>query len=55
MSGGDSVKVDEEVTHHLEEAERNKALNAQMLHAGAPRFDLSNPAIFHKELTDKLD
>ena len=34
-AGSDAKKVDEEIRFHLAEAERNKALNAQLMHKQA--------------------
>ena len=42
--------VDEEVKKHLEEAERNKMLNAQL-----QKEKINVELEFHKELQEKLD
>lgn len=51
-------RIDEEIRHHLEEAERNKLLNAQLLHQQAQAEAEGQPSTmsqFHKELQEKLD
>lgn len=60
-TGGDvemhqhSSQIDEEIKQHLAEAERNKLLNAQLLHQQAEAGAHLDMQRFHKELADKLD
>jgi hypothetical protein len=46
------TKEEEEIKKHLEEAERNKMLNAQLQKEAANKANLNK---FHTELTEKLD
>ena len=46
------TKEEEEIKKHLEEAERNKQLNAQLQKEAANKANLNK---FHSELTEKLD
>ena len=49
-------EIDEEIKQHLAEAERNKMLNAQLLHQQAEAQGAHlNMHQFHKELAEKLD
>lgn len=54
QSQHEDKQVDEEIKHHLEEAERNKMLNAQLLHQQA-QAEGGAMSQFHKDLKDKLE
>lgn len=51
MKAEEKQQLDEEIKMHLEEAERNKLLNAQLQQAQ----DASVMQQFHKDLQEKLD